>query len=435
MCNSTRMTIIFRLCLCPNYQGLGSSAVIIETSSVSHDVPYGDHFTVQERMVLLQQSGGITVSKAFSADFAKRTIFQSTIQSQVKDAQRQLSELLLSILRRYVETQGDLAESDVATSSDDEVAKELTSEGAVLSEAEIVHMRRHCCRSDEAKEKFKQRCSSLQSTDDDALQPLPDISSATSVIVEIWELQRRTTLFDDDWRAPFLPHEHKKSARWVDARYRKHSWIMESRKASALSDIPPLEAPVGMSLTAAGWSVGDAPGPFDKDGWQYAADFYKRRAAWGDVATFSSCRRRLWRAEFVRKEFEHRDPRTRTLQIWELQRRTTVFQSDWRAPFLPHDGKRQQRWVDLDFDVNHPWMVGSIESLASSNQPPVRAPHGWRSEGWVVAVPPGECDAGRWQYSSDFHKSPESWGPLPHGFHCRRRLWSCIFSETTSLSI
>lgn len=28
------------------------------------------------------------------------------------------------------------------------------------------------------------------------------------------------------------------------------------------------------------------------------------------------------------------------LQVWELQRRTTMFHDDWRAPFLPHDGQK-----------------------------------------------------------------------------------------------
>jgi hypothetical protein len=428
MCNSTRMTIVFRLAHCSDHEGHGSSAVVIETSAISHDVPYGDHFTVQERIVLLNQAGGVTVSKAFSADFAKRTIFQSTIQNSMKDAQRQHAELLLSILQRYVCGQGD-QESDVATSSgsDDEVALEFTSEGASLAETEIINIRRFS-ESHGKKEKTRQQC---QSSDDEALEPLPDVRSVTSVIVEVWELQRRTTPFHDDWRAPFLPHEHKKSARWVDAHYRKHPWIMESRHVSASADRPPIEAPVGMCLTSAGWRVIEPPGLSDEDWWQYAGDFYKKRSAWGDVPTFAICRRRLWRGEFVRSSLKDvPSPRIRVVKVWELQRRTTVFQSDWRAPFLPHDGKRRQRWVDLDFDVNHPWMFGSVEALAASNQPPIQAPAGWQIEGWVVAVPPGECDAGRWQYCSDFHKSPESWCALSHGLHCRRRLWSCIFTES-----
>eukprot|EP00913_Durusdinium_trenchii_P023860 g22408.t1 len=31
------------------------------------------------------------------------------------------------------------------------------------------------------------------------------------IVFEVWELQRRTTMFHDDWRAPFLPHDGQKT--------------------------------------------------------------------------------------------------------------------------------------------------------------------------------------------------------------------------------
>lgn len=35
------------------------------------------------------------------------------------------------------------------------------------------------------------------------------------------------------------------------------------------------------------------------------------------------------------------------LKVWELQRRTTMFHDDWRAPFLPHDGQKPHGWIEM----------------------------------------------------------------------------------------
>eukprot|EP00434_Breviolum_minutum_P040039 symbB.v1.2.035571.t1/scaffold4824.1/size34285/2 len=246
------------------------------------------------------------------------------------------------------------------------------------------------------------------------------------VEIEVWELQRRTTMFHDDWRAPFLPHDGQKQARWVDERYQKHKAIFMTTDKAAQHNLPPIEAPA-VTIPQESWHV-VLDGTKDKDGWQYATDFFKKDGKWKAKASVGLCRKRLWRCTFVRLP-KLLKPRTIVVQVWELQRRTTIFQSDWRAPFLPHDVMRHRyRWVDLDYNA-HPWFSSEGNALASAEQPPVAAPLGWEAEGWVVAHPGGSCDSRRWQYSSDLNRSNTRWGSQSTGLGCRRRLWSCIFTE------
>lgn len=78
----------------------------------------------------------------------------------------------------------------------------------------------------------------------------PQVSeeSDSAEAIYVWELQRRVTLFSDHWRAPFLPHDTTKRARWVDGNYMKHPCITQSRQCCAQSDTPPVDAAPGMSV-------------------------------------------------------------------------------------------------------------------------------------------------------------------------------------------
>jgi hypothetical protein len=114
-------------------------------------------------------------------------------------------------------------------------------------------------------------------------------------VVEIWELQRRITLFHHTWRAPFLPHDLQKKWRWLDKGYRKHPWTLGTRDSASRSEVPPLRPPEGWANQSVEWFVVKNLGHCDKDGWQYAADFYDDNNWWGDNPTFNHCRRRLWR--------------------------------------------------------------------------------------------------------------------------------------------
>mmetsp|Transcript_1730 Transcript_1730/g.5429 ORF Transcript_1730/g.5429 Transcript_1730/m.5429 type:complete len:722 (-) Transcript_1730:291-2456(-) len=117
--------------------------------------------------------------------------------------------------------------------------------------------------------------------------------------VEIWELQRRTTLFSSSWRAPFLPHDGLKRWRWVDKQYAVHVWTAGTKECSALSDEPPIQAPKGWKQETAGWILADAMGACDNDKWQYAIDFYEKDGLWGRSSLFCHCRRRLWKCLFL----------------------------------------------------------------------------------------------------------------------------------------
>lgn len=122
-----------------------------------------------------------------------------------------------------------------------------------------------------------------------------------------------------------------------------------------------------------------------------------------------------------------------TLKIFELQRRTTVFQQDWRAPFLPHDQLRAHcwRWVDVAFH-RHPWLsAGSIQQAASADVPPIKPGGNWVALGdWKVADSDDvETDSDGWQYSNNFYRWNSLWYSTPRACHVRRRLWLCEFTE------
>lgn len=203
----------------------------------------------------------------------------------------------------------------------------------------------------------------------------------------------------------------------------KHPCITQSRQCCAQSDTPPVDAAPGMSVES--MQVVECEG--DAEGWKYAADFYKSNTGWGNSATLCHCRRRLWKCTL--SKVAPVQPRRLVIELWELQRRTTVFQRDWRAPFLPHDGQKRRRWVDLAYEV-HPWASPSQSLSASLHRPPIKAPQGWLAEGWVPVEPPGPCDAGRWQYAVDFYESGSRWGASSKALSCRRRLWRCVYTES-----
>lgn len=52
------------------------------------EVPYGDHFSVEEKIELLREGDGVLVTKSWSADFVKRTFLRSVIESRVTGLDR-----------------------------------------------------------------------------------------------------------------------------------------------------------------------------------------------------------------------------------------------------------------------------------------------------------------------------------------------------------
>ncbi|CAJ1358934.1 unnamed protein product [Effrenium voratum] len=427
----TRVTVNYTVSLAHDEQGRDHLSV--KSSAVSHDVPYGDHFSVDEKIEMVREADGVLVTKMWTADFVKRTFLRGLIESRVKLSQADTCEKLMAILQAYAD------ESSPLDSLASPMSSPKDSEGnAALLESDgedFYSMGDESCEEGDGEKEAVSTSRALMNYLGDAILNIkadrPSLQDWQRFDAEVWELQRRTTMFHDDWRSPFLPHDSQKRARWVDERYRKHCWVLLPSHLAATAELPPLQSPPAMGSQVA-WHVA-TDGEADKDGWQYAADFYKKKSKWGVKAAIYLCRRRRWKATFVRIP-KVVTPRVITVQLWELQRRTTIFQSDWRAPFLPHDAIRHRfRWVDMDFNV-HPWCPPA-NTLASADKPPIRAPVGWEAEGWVVAQPPGSCDSGRWQYSSDLNRSDKRWGSQSTGLGCRRRLWSCIFTEGCRLEL
>lgn len=108
--------------------------------------------------------------------------------------------------------------------------------------------------------------------------------------------------------------------------------------------------------------------------------------------------------------------------VWELQRRSTIFSSNWAAPFLPHDGQKAWRWVDSSY-LKHPWLNSEDrEAVGKSDVPPLEPREGWkaiRGRDWEVSSD--------WQYSLDFATDKRMWGNIEFPFHVRRRLWVRTF--------
>jgi len=123
------------------------------------------------------------------------------------------------------------------------------------------------------------------------------------------------------------------------------------------------------------------------------------------------------------------EPPTCIVDLWELQRRATLFNDDWYAPFLPHDGSKQWRWVTTDYEI-HPWTSGTLETASVSDEPPLLAPKSWQidSNGWTLAELAGPgVDEDGWQYAADFYMSEDNYFNTGGWFHCRRRLWTSSY--------
>ncbi|CAK8997241.1 unnamed protein product [Durusdinium trenchii] len=425
----TRVTVQYEVGLAHNEHG--KEILHVKSSTVSHDVPYGDHFSVDEKIEMLREGDGVLVTKSWSADWVKRSFLKSMIERNVKNSQADTCEKLIAVLQAYAD------EGSPVDSFGSPMSRSPESDGNLLDLDGDEFM---SVDGDDEDASFEDADGGEVEASTSLLEFLGDAFSTFTmsrwrpsraqhgerIVFEVWELQRRTTMFHDDWRAPFLPHDGQKQARWVDDRYHKHPWVLMTSGDAAVKDRPPISGPAAMCEQEE-WHVA-TEGHKDKEGWQYAPDFYKKPNKWGAKAAICLCRRRLWKCTFVRMP-KVVQPRTIVLQIWELQRRTTIFQTDWRAPFLPHDLMRHRfRWVDLDYNA-HPWFNGQGGALGACDTPPVTPPQGWEAEGWVVAHPAGPCDSGRWQYSSDLNRSSSRWGSQSTGLGCRRRLWSCIFTE------
>mmetsp|Transcript_18160 Transcript_18160/g.42444 ORF Transcript_18160/g.42444 Transcript_18160/m.42444 type:complete len:594 (-) Transcript_18160:4-1785(-) len=127
--------------------------------------------------------------------------------------------------------------------------------------------------------------------------------------VKVWEVQRRYTIWNEEWHTPFLPHDGDKKWRWMMLErgyYIRHPRLPTSLTLDDMeTDQPPIASMkfLGRNRTCR-WTpeVSDLT---DADGWQYAVDF---SASWSKApASFSHVRRRCWRPVFSADEMKKQE--------------------------------------------------------------------------------------------------------------------------------
>mmetsp|Transcript_74510 Transcript_74510/g.241052 ORF Transcript_74510/g.241052 Transcript_74510/m.241052 type:complete len:436 (-) Transcript_74510:33-1340(-) len=235
------------------------SALSIQTSTVAHDVPFGGCFVVQVRDELSWEEDDDTcvATKSVRLIFLKSVgWFKGAIQSNVMSEQAKAGESFLTILK---------TRADNASTNSPSLHRACTTQKGM-----------------------------------------------------VWEVQRRSTLFHSDWRAPFMPFDGAHRWRWLDASHSRHHWISTHAKRTdvAKANFPPL-TPEGWQMSGR-WEVslaGRDQGTMDDDGWQYCVSlFTKGEKGWFKSNTGKMCRRRLWTCHFQEApEVSRKGGRTRTM--------------------------------------------------------------------------------------------------------------------------
>jgi len=239
---TTRVTISVRV---SSFTSGGQRASVLESSTLSHDVPFGTHFSVQERVEFRPNAKGTStwVVKSTRVHFLKRVGWiKGNIEKTATNEQKKAGEKLIKCMRERSKargTQSFMPPGDSMESRDDEKKRE-----------EVV-----------------------------------------------WQLQRRTTIFQFDWRAPFLPHDGPKRCGWVDTAYNRHLWMPPGHSQNT-KDMPPLIEDDSFKEIEK-WHVNKQLLTADAEGWQYAVDFYRKDSLWSATSSGNSVRRRLWTATYA----------------------------------------------------------------------------------------------------------------------------------------
>ncbi|CAE7466379.1 Ces2c, partial [Symbiodinium pilosum] len=121
----------------------------------------------------------------------------------------------------------------------------------------------------------------------------------------MWELERRTNIFRQNWKTPYFLHDGVAKMKWVSfegSNYARHPFIPEGvdEEKIAASDIPPVEMVefLGERRRCA-WSTCPVEGETDELGWQYSTDFVLGNTGWLPYcASMSFVRRRCWTPSF-----------------------------------------------------------------------------------------------------------------------------------------
>merc|ERR1712190_266267 len=106
MCpKTTKCTITYRLCV----KSLKSSpSITLEESCISHDVPFGNNFLVQNRLELKGDASTVSVVRSCRVDFLKSCGFlKSTIEKNTISGVSKSSADMVSILESWTPVDGD----------------------------------------------------------------------------------------------------------------------------------------------------------------------------------------------------------------------------------------------------------------------------------------------------------------------------------------
>lgn len=249
--------------------------ITMETSAMSHDVPFGQNFLVQERTVLDASSDGPTVTKFSRIVFLKSCGFlQGQISRGATKGVVNGATEMVSLLQARRSPELAHATSGARSTRASSLATSATRKSTV---------------------------SNTSNNSVDLVIRCRSVTDMTTIAVQIWELQRRTTLFHEDWRAPFLPHDGVRGWRWLDTGYHKHPWMAAGlRKLEvACKPEPPIE-PGGGWMPIGDWRVaaGDSE-RMDADGWQYSNRYHRRDNRWHANSRACHCRRRLWTRTYM----------------------------------------------------------------------------------------------------------------------------------------
>lgn len=309
MCpRTTRLTGHFIICTSPELLnapgdlGTGQSITIL-SAKISHDVPFGSRFQVQEKVELIAADGGVDLKISARIVFLGSCgMLTGKIRSSGIAELKKATDIFLSCLRQRCgqaplsppssPNRPRAASAEAASRHSAPAAAALAPQRLTASFAASTSFMRPSISEAESIDQW---------TVEDASTLLVD--DVPTRLERVYELQRRTTVFQNDWKAPFLPHDGRRKWRWTDMNYLPHLLIRTAdRELAASSTGPPLAIPAGW-IPSGTWHP-ELHKETDEEGWQYAVDFYDSEKYWGTVAAGRSVRRRVWTCRFMEASLE-----------------------------------------------------------------------------------------------------------------------------------
>jgi len=256
----TKSRVTASFCLITSALPSGTTySLTLVSSKISHDVPFGERFVVQEKLELTPSEGAASVDVRISG----RVVFlqschvmQPGIYAGIMAMLRPTAASLLSQLQKEY---GEL-----------DVQQPRMTAGVGGDERQMQPVKQQTAKQEE-----------------------------TTRIEEVWELQRRPSLMSRAWAPPALQQDGagKMFGGWVDGEYQAHHLCRDSSASTSPDDAaecdePPLEAPEGWRPIGA-WQTLRSP-KTDSEGWQYSTDFKSSHGLWGNSPWALHVRKRCW---------------------------------------------------------------------------------------------------------------------------------------------